>query len=198
MTALASPKGKPRRHTRLVRILRWLLPLTMLGVVGLLASLVTAHAIRRREAARQEATTPIRMVNPHFYGRDSQGRAYTLAAAEASRDEASFQRVLLSHPAVTLDLESAHPSSLTADQGVYHEDSRMLYLQGHVHGSDPKTAAFSTDKAVVNTRTGEVKGASGLTGQARAGSVKSNGFDVYDKGDRVVFKGGVHARLNSR
>ena len=190
------PHGKARAHSRLVRVLRWILPMTMVGVIGVLAGLVGAHAIRRQAAAHKDATASIRMVNPHFFGRDNQGRAYTLRASEAARDEQSFQKVLLRNPAVTLDVDGAHPSTVTADTGVYHEDSRILFLKGHVRANNAKMSRFATDQAIVNTRTGVVNGASALSSETPVGDVKSNSFDVFEKGDRVVFKGGVHARLN--
>ena len=190
------PRGKARAHSRLVRVLRWVLPMIMIGVVGALVVLVVAHAVRRRDAAHRDAATPIEMVNPHFFGRDSQGRAYTLGARQAARDEQSFQRVLLSYPSVTLDTEGPHPSTLTADRGVYHEDTRMLYLKGHVRANNAKASRFATDEAIVNTRTGAVTSPSALAGETPVGDVQSRSFDVFDKGGRVVFKGGVHARLN--
>src|SRR5665213_1075516 len=192
------PRGKARVHTRVVRVLRILLPLTMVGVIAVLASLIVAHAIKRQAAAHRDASTPIRMVNPHFFGRDNQGRAFTLGARQAARDEKSFQRVLLQYPSVTLDVDGAHPSTLTADSGVYHEDSRVLFLKGHVRGDDAKSGAMATEQAVVNTRTGTVNGASALATTNPMGALNSRSFNVYDKGDRMVFKGGVHARLNGR
>ncbi len=190
------PRGKTRVHSVLVRILRWLLPAIMLAVVLALAALVAVHAVRRHADATKEASSPIRMVNPHFFGRDNQGRAFTLAAHQASRDEASFQRVLLVYPSVILGVGGPHPSMLTADHGVYQEDTRLLYLQGHVRANNAQASRFATDQAIVDTRTGAVKGAGALAGQTAAGNVKSGSFDVYDKGNRVVFTGGVHARLN--
>ena len=190
------PRGKARAHSALVRVLRWLLPMIMVGVVGALVALVVAHAVRRHDAAHRDAVTPIEMVNPHFFGRDSQGRAYTLGAHQAARDEQSFQRVLLNYPSVTLDTEGPHPSTLTADKGVYHEDTRMLYLKGHVRADNAKASRFASDEAIVNTRTGAVTSPSALAGETQVGDVQSHSFDVFDKGGRVVFKGGVHARLN--
>jgi lipopolysaccharide export system protein LptC len=192
----APPRGKPRQHSRVVRILRWLLPAIMVGMVALLVGLVVAHALRRQDAAHRDATSPIEMVNPHFFGRDSQGRAYTLEAKQAARDEKSFQRVLLSYPAVTLYTDGARPSTMTADRGIYHEDSRLLYLKGHVMADNAKSSRFATDEAVVNTRTGAVTSPTALSSRTPLGDLNSNSFDVFDKGDRVVFKGGVHARLN--
>lgn len=191
----APPRGKARVHSRLVRILRFLLPLTMVAVAGLLAGLVVAHAIRRRAAARAEIASPIRMVNPHFYGRDNSGRPYTLAAREAARDEHWSQRVLLVGPNLVLDTGAAHPSTLVADHGVYQEDTRILSLAGNVRAVDAKGARFASQAAVVNTRTGQVTGPKPLAGASSSGAVEAQSFQAYDKGDRVVFKGGVHARL---
>jgi lipopolysaccharide export system protein LptC len=190
------PRGKARSHTRLVHVLRLLLPLIMVGVVVGLAGLVGEHAIKRQAAAHQDATTPIRMVNPHFYGRDNQGRAYTLAAAEAARDEQSFQLVLLSFPTLVLNVDGPKPTHLSADSGVYHEDTRMLLLRGHIRGDDPRVLSVATDEALVNTRTGDVIGSRPLASRTPMAQVASKSFDVKDKGDRLIFKGGVHARLN--
>ena len=191
------PRGKARAHSRLVRILRFLLPMTMMGIGGLLAGLVVAHAIRRQEAARAEVTSPIRMVNPHFYGRDNSGRPYSLAAREAARDERAFQTVRLTGPNLTLDTGAAHPSTLAADHGVYQEDTRILTLNGHVRAVDAKGGRFASEEAVVNTRTGQVSGPKPMAGATGAGGIQARSFQAYDKGNRVVFTGGVHARLSS-
>lgn len=85
---------------------------------------------------------------------------------------------------------------IAGDRGVYHEDSRILVLRGHVRADKANEGRFATDEAVVNTSTGAVTGPSGLAGQTALGEVRSHAFDVYDKGNRVIFRGGVHARLN--
>jgi len=190
------PHGKARAHSALVRLLRWVLPAIMVGVVVLLAVLVGVHAVRRHAAAHKDASTPIRMLNPHFYGRDNQGRAYVLGAQQAARDERAFQQVLLWYPTITQDVNGPHPSTLTADTGLYHEDTRILLLRGHVKASGAKSSHFASDEAVVDTRTGTVKGPDALSSQTSMGDLQSKSFDIFDKGDRLVFKGGVHARLN--
>jgi lipopolysaccharide export system protein LptC len=179
-----------------VRVLRIVLPLIMLVVVTGLAGLVISHALRRHAAVHKDADTPIRMTNPHFFGRDNQGRAFTLGARQAARDERSFQTVLLQYPTLTLDSGGPHSSTLTADAGVYHEDSRMLLLKGNVRGDSQRTSQFATNEALVNTRTGVVTGPAALAAKGGPGDVNARSFDVFDKGDRVIFKGGVHARLN--
>ena len=191
------PRGKARAHSRFVRFLRVLLPLLMIGVIGLLTALVVQHAVKRQAAAHQDAATPIRMTNPHFFGRDNQGRAYTLGARDAARDERSLQVVLLQFPSLIMDVGGQHPQNLTADSGVYHEDTRMLLLRGHVRGANAAGEKFATDQALVDTKTGMVKGPQSLAAQTAQGTVNSNGYDVYNKGQTVVFKGGVHAQLKA-
>jgi len=192
------PLGKARRRSLVIRALRWLLPLIMVGVVALLVGLVAQHAARRRAASDREAQAPIRMLDPRFFGRDNQGRPYILGASQAARDEASLEIVRLRDPKVTLDMDGTHPSTLTADTGVFHEDTRLLYLKGHVKADNAKTSQFATDEAVVNTQTGVVSGPAALSSQTPAGDLQSRSFDVLDKGNRIVFKGGVHARLSGR
>ena len=192
------PRGAGRRRSLIIRTLRWLLPLIMIGMVALLVGLVVRHSERRRAASNREAQAPIRMVNPKFFGRDTQGRPYILGATQAARDEASLEVVRLRNPIVTLDMDGPHPSTLTADTGVYREDTRILYLKGHVKADSDRTSRFATDEAVVNTQTGMVTGPAALSSQTPVGDLQSRSFDVFDKGKRVVFKGGVHARLNGR
>jgi lipopolysaccharide export system protein LptC len=189
------PKVKARQHSRLVRTLRWALPLAMVAVIGALAGLIGAHALKR-QANHHEPVTQIKMTNPHFFGRDTQGRAYMLTSRQAARDEQDINKVLLQFPQVSLDVDGAHPSTLTADTGVYQEDTRILLLNGHVRADDSKATSFASDTAIVNTRTGTVTGPSAIAGQTAMGNVRSNSYDVYDKGNRVIYKGGVHARLN--
>jgi lipopolysaccharide export system protein LptC len=170
----------------------------MVGVIALLALFVAIHAIRRQQATQLDVAAPIHMVNPHFFGRDGQNRPYTLSAREASRDPVSFQRVLLTTPLIVLNTGGPHPATLAADKGVYQEDTRILVLTGHVHGVDAKNAHFASDKAVVDTKTGAVTGPRAVATDPGQGAIQSKSFDVYDKGDKVIFNGGVHARLNGR
>ena len=53
--------------------------------------------------------TQIRMIGPHFIGRDDQGRAFNLAARVAVRDDADMQRVCLGQPVMVMDVDSAAP-----------------------------------------------------------------------------------------
>ena len=98
---------------------------------------------------------------------------------------------------LVLDQGGVHPSTLTADTGVYHEDTRILLLRGHVHGVNAADQRFVTDRAVVDTKTGTVEGSQPLAAQSSQGAIQSRSYSVDNKSKTVVFKGGVHAQLKS-
>ena len=137
------------------------------------------------------------MVSPHFFGRDRQGRAFEVSATEAARSDANMQEVLLEDVSVTLDVNGAHPSRMTAEHGAYREDTRILRLRGNVRVDDGRASSIATNEAVVDTRAGTVVGDQRVASQTTAGDIQAGEYQVQDRGDRVIFRGGVRARVNS-
>jgi lipopolysaccharide export system protein LptC len=138
------------------------------------------------------------MVGPHFIGRDNQGRAFNLAARVAQRDDTDMQRVLLSFPVIKMDTDSGQPKTLTADKGVYDEDTRILRLSGHVRVDDSTASTVATNDALVDTRLGTVSGVSALNGSGPMGEIHAGSYSASEKGQVVNLRGGVHAQLKGR
>jgi len=189
---------RARRHTRLVFALRWALPTLILALLGLLGAFVFDEALRAAAAKPREIPQRIRMVSPHFIGRDDQGRAFDLAAKLALREDADMQHVVLSSPVMRLDVESPHPKTLTADRGVYDEDTRLLRLTGHVRVDDSLASTAATDEALVDTKAGTVSGVSGLSGSGPMGMISAGSYSASQKGQAIELHGGVHAELKGR
>ena len=55
--------------------------------------------------------------------------------------------------------------------------------------------AFETAASLFDTKTGELVGSGPIQGSGSLGEITAKSYGVYDKGDRMVFKGGVHTRL---
>ena len=166
MSTLLTPSEPPvhatpaalRAHTRFIYAMRIILPALAVGLTALLGLLVATHAVRVQAAAPRETVTQIRMVNPHFFGRDNRGRAFELTAGQAARSDRDMQEVLLDHVVVVLDVNGRHPSRLSADHGVYREDTRILRLTNNVHVDDGQASSIATNQAIVDTRAGTVTG----------------------------------------
>jgi lipopolysaccharide export system protein LptC len=191
-------RRRARAHSRVVMALRWLLPTLMLALFGLLGAFVIGQAVRAAAARPKEMPTQIRMVSPHFIGRDNQGRAFNLASRLALRDDVNMQRVLLTSPVIVMDVDSVHPKTLTADHGVYDEDTRLLRLNGHVRIDDSTASTVATDEAMVDTRAGTVSGASAFNGSGPMGKIQAGSYSATEKGQVLVMHGGVHAQLKGR
>jgi lipopolysaccharide export system protein LptC len=189
-------RRQARAHSRLVMVLRWLLPTLILALLGLLGAFVIGEALKTAASRPKETPTQIRMIGPHFLGRDDLGRAFNLASRLAIRDDVDMQRVYLTAPVIVLDVDGPRPKTLTADRGVYDEDTHMLRLSGHVRLDDSQASTVSTSDALVDTRAGTVTGVSSITGRGPTGVIQGHSYTAYDKGKRVVLRGGVHAVLN--
>ena len=191
-------RRRARAHSRLVKVLRWLLPTLILALLGLLGAFVVGQAVRAAAARPREMPTQIRMVSPHFIGRDNQGRAFNLASRLALRDDTNMQRVFLTFPVIVMDVDSVHPKTLTSDRGVYDEDTHMLRLNGHVRIDDSTASTVATDEALVDTKAGTVSGVSALNGNGPMGQIHAGSYTATEKGQVLIMHGGVHAQLKGR
>ena len=185
-----------RRRSRTVRTLRIVLPSLIFLIVAALAGAVAYNSMTAGPAQAAE-DAPIRLVNPRFVGRDDRGRAYVITAASAVRDVVDYQRVLLETPALVLDEEGPDPLRIQAKQGVYHEGTRKLDLQGGVKLAGAQ-AVFETAASLFDTKTGELVGSGPIQGSGSVGEITAKSYAVSGKGERMIFKGGVKTRLTTQ
>jgi lipopolysaccharide export system protein LptC len=186
-----------RRRSRLIRALRIALPGAIGLILAFLAGAVVYNAVRADPVQPRETAGPIRLVNPRFVGRDEKGRAFVITAQSATRDPNDYQRVMLDRPALMVDEHGPDAMRLVASAGVYHEGTFKLNLSGGVRLVSSK-AAFDTATTLFDTKTGEVVGSGPIQGSGSLGEINAKSYAVYGKGERMIFKGGVHTRLDGK
>ncbi|HEX2560548.1 LPS export ABC transporter periplasmic protein LptC [Phenylobacterium sp.] len=206
MSAVAHPAAGPsrrpdflrwRRRSRLVRVLRIALPLAISLIFATLVGFVVHGTITGGPAQSDAADMPIRLVNFRLVGRDDRGRAFVLTADSATRDRQDYQRVLLVNPSLLIDSESPRPTRLSSKTGVMHEGTGRLNLDGGVqlNGTDLSVATASS---VYDTATGVLQGQGDIAGRTPLGEVNAKSYGVYDEGERLVFRGNVRGRIESK
>ena len=201
------PSGRPmprrtsieawRRRSRVVRALRVILPILICLILIGLAGSVIWNTMKARPASLGSNNDPIRLVNPRFVGRDTRSRAFVLTAVTATRDLKDYQKVYLDQPSLILDGEGPDPLRITARSGVFQEDSGKLQVSGGVRLAG-KNGVFDTAQSLFDTKTGELAGGAPVHGLGALGEINAKSYGVYDQGDRMVFSGGVHTRLQSK
>ena len=72
-----------------------------------------------------------------------------------------------------------------------------LELSGGVRLADTRNT-FATAASLFDTKTGEVIGSAPIQGAGGLGEINAKSYGVYDKGDRMVFKGGVRTRIETK
>jgi lipopolysaccharide export system protein LptC len=183
-----------RRRSRLIHILRRALPAAIVTILVLLAGWVVVRGVLVRFGdLRGLNGAIIHMSNARFYGRDGDHKAYILGASEAARDNLDPHRIVLTKPILALDAGDPRERHISADQGVYRDDSKILNLLGHVSLRDPNGDNLITDRAIVDTAHGTIAGQGRGSGSGPTGTITAESFAVFDQGQRVVFRGEVHS-----
>ena len=185
-----------RRRSRLIRALRVLLPALIVMIFAGLAVSVAWSTFASQPLQARGGDEPIRLVTPRFVGRDDKGRAFVLTATSATRDRLDYQRVILQKPALVLDEGGPDELRINGADGVFHEQNGQLQLAGGVHIQNPKNT-FDTATSVFDTKSGTVLGSGPIQGSGGLGEIDAKSYGVYGKGERMVFKGGVHTRIES-
>jgi lipopolysaccharide export system protein LptC len=193
------PRRRPiqawRRRSRVIIALRVLFP-TLIGVILLgLGASVGWNTLTGQNLQAGSPNDPIRLVNPRFVGRDTRSRAFVLTAATATRDPNDINKVYLDGPALIIDEEGPDPLRITAKTGVYHEDTGKLQVAGGVRLSGAR-GAFETAESLFDTKTHELTGSGPVHGLGGVGEITAKSYGVYDQGEHMVFRGGVHTILN--
>jgi len=186
-----------RKRSRLIRLLRVLLP-ALIGVIflGLVGS-VAWSTFNAQPKQAKGGDEPIRLIAPRFVGRDDKGRPFVLTAESAIRDRLDYQRVILKKPALVMDENGPDMLRINGADGVFHEQDGKLELSNGVRLADPKNT-FNTTASLFDTKTGEVIGSAPIQGAGGLGQIEAKSYGVYGKGDRMVFSGGVHTRLQTK
>lgn len=184
-----------RRRSHLIGGFRRALPLLMIVVVGALIYWIVRESVGVKTAP-QAGPVAIRMLNPTFRGRDD-GRPFVLSAREAVRDGKNYQRIALVAPSLVLQNgPDEPPTRVSAQRGVYREDTLILTLEGDVRYADAVGWTFLTRNAVVDTRRNLITGDEGIEGRGPSGRVAADSYVIYNQGERVTFRGNVRTIMN--
>ncbi|BBK29443.1 lipopolysaccharide export system protein LptC [Stella humosa] len=196
--ALAWSPSSPRRHdarySRLVSLLRYLLPILAIGLLALVAIWPQIH--RGVEGFRLQSlkldpneVSTLRMSNARYQGVDERNRPYLLTAEGAVQNPRDKNFVALEVPKANMTLENGTGVAIAAESGVYDGAGKMLDLMGTVRVRRDDGYVFETEVARVDMKTGMVDGNDPVRGHGPGGTVEAEGFRVLQKGQVVEFKG---------
>ena len=188
-----------RRYSRMVELLRYLLPAAALSLVALvvvwpqLISGAGGLIVPIFANAEVDGTDVMLMHNPRYVGQTKDAKPYELTAASAYADPNLPNRVHLDHPAGTL--EGARDVNLVALKGLYDRAARKLDLNGGVELTTSDGYRFDTASTRINLQEGWAVGNQPIQGSGPTGTLSADRFEIRDKGDVLRFEGRVKVTL---
>jgi len=85
--------------------------------------------------------------------------------------------------------------AVQADNGIYHRDAGTVDLSGNVTLFHDTGLSFETDTATVDLKNDWARGDQPVEGQNANGQIASEGFEVRDSGQTIVFTGRALLKL---
>lgn len=192
------------RHSRMVDLLRFVLPviaLLLIGLVVLWPQIMGGYGSLIMPMLRTDQVIDVdamRMQKPRYVGQTRNAEPYTVTADTATMDPAHPNRIHLDNLAAEIARTGQRDVHLMALAGVYHRDQEELDLDGGIELTTSDGYRFTTQSAQLRLDRGTVVGHQPITGDGPAGTLSAERFEIRDGGDVLRFEGRVRVTLPSR
>lgn len=191
-----------RRHSRWVRILKVLLPVSAVAVIGLyfLTSKITITvgdhqaSVGRIEVNRDR----LRMINPKLEGVNEQNGLYVMTADYAEQDVSKPSTIFLfGVKAETTDPQNGW-SRMTAPKGTFHTKKETLDLSGDIRVGSSSGMTARLKSAAIDMNTNMIRSQDPVRVEFINGTIDAKSIEI-DSGKRVIFfRGDVRAHVKKR
>ncbi len=190
--------GSPGSYSGFVGFMRYLLPVVALILLGLVVAwpLMTGREEGFRISFSEDAEIDgtLKMVKARYMGTDARNRPFTVTAKQASQPDGDSPIVHLRAIEADIFVDPARSEwlAVTADEGLYQRDARLLDLAGDVAVYSDSGHEFRTTAAHVDLPAGTAEGDQPVSGQGPYGLLDANSFTLKDRGQVMTFVGRVH------
>lgn len=190
---------RARRHTLIVRTLRFVLPIIAVGVVGL----YVASAMSSLDLVGKLAQLPIptitpenvTMDNPRYEGFSGDGGSYVVRARTARQDFKQTELIHLNEISGEMIDSRKVRTEMKAASGIFHTKTNVLNLLGGIDISSNDGIAGRLASATVFAKRGVILSKEPSTLKMRQGEISSNQLMIWQKKRKVMFVGDVKTRL---
>ena len=183
-----------RAHSRRVRIVQ----IILLALAGLLLlGLVFVFSTRAPQTiVESEINETVRMVNPRYIGRTSDGLPYTLTADQATRVRDNPNELKLAVPLLNFyRVQGAEASTIDALNGIYNDVEQTLDLRQEVILTTDDGNTCTTTHARIFLKDKIVEGDEPIRCTGNFGIIDGNGYEIRDNYKTFIFKNGMSGLL---
>lgn len=188
-----------RRHSVMVRTLRFALPALALGMLGVYG-VTTWHltALRASGVTLENvriSNDHLMMANPKYAGTGKDGSRHTVRARSAETDIVSQKLIKLTAIEGELTQPSGTRIDLAATRGTYDQESGVLELheQIDVRSTDGMVAKLTS--ATVFTKENRIISNEPITATTATGSIRAQSMEMQTQRKLATFTGDVAVRM---
>lgn len=186
-----------RRHSRLVRILRVTIPISVVSGLAVLFLVTYFNPLRMLSKLPIDISdlvvsgTKITMERPRLSGFTQDQRAYELSAEAAAQDMTKPDFIELRNIRAKMDMQGNTTMQMSAATGLYNSKTEMLKLERDIFLSSSNGYKGKMIEAMIDTKKGHVVSDKPVELEMLQGTLNANKLEIVDNGDLVRFHGGV-------
>lgn len=183
---------KSRRHSKIVRSMRLILPVAALAVIVIIMAWKSDNnpvtAVPREEISPQTVSQN-ELVNPKFQSEDNSGQPYSITADRATQNAEDMNTLFLHKPVANITLKSGSTVSLTAINGEYQQAEKGLMLDGAVEVQNDSGYKIQTQKMNIDVTGQIITSDTPVTGHGPQADITASGLNVNGDSKILIFNG---------
>lgn len=189
-------------HTRVVKILRSVLPLaTLLVVAGFSLSIFDKTGWGTGLASLdvpQILAENLAMENPHYEGFNSDGGRYWVTAKKAMQDLKNFSLIKLDTISGELIAANKERTKLTATRGTFNNKQNIIELFDAIDITGDNGLKAQLTRATIKTKEGVIQSDEPVRVEMPAGVITADQLTILQKEKEYTFKNQVRTDLKAR
>lgn len=187
-----------RWHSRMVGLLKLVLPATALGLLGLVVLWSELQDDPQQPPATPQTAEGIStMDRPRYFGVDSKEQPYSVVARSANQVVGNDDLIELAQPQAEITLDDGRWLALLAADGRYERAASRLLLTGDVTLYRDDGFEAHTALAHVDFTAGDAWGDAPVEVHGPRGEILAEGFRIGDQGATLVFTGPAQLRMRA-
>jgi len=131
----------------------------------------------------------MQLSNARYQGVDDKNQPYTVTADKVRQENLDSTFVNLEGPKADIMMADQSWAAVTALTGVFNRESQKLNLAGGVNFFHDLGYEIRTESAQLDIVKGHAVGEEHVEGQGPFGQFDADGFEVFDRGARVLLTG---------
>lgn len=189
------------RHSTMVRVLRWVLPVVALLLLASIFLLSNSNKVRQGiiiADAKLKSLASGQIDNPNFSGVTSSGDAFTISASSALPDGPNPEKIELKEPRTTIEFENGRRFETVAGAGLLDLNSSEATLSNDVDLTTSNGYTAHSTALLLNFETGNVYSIGPVEAEGPIGSIQAGSMQLIQNlnenpnGNAVLmFTGGV-------